>query len=87
MNRVTGRLPYWGIAWYRKHFRLPAPAAGRRISLELDGAMAYAAVWCNDQFGGGYRNVWLVKTAPIHVEEPRPLEPELGLICRYDFAF
>jgi beta-galactosidase len=106
----TGRLPYWGIAWYRKHFTLPASDTGRRVSLEIDGAMAYAAVWCNGQFVGGwpygyssfsldltpflrpglenvlairldnppassrwypgggiYRNVWLVKTAPIHV--------------------
>ncbi len=106
----TGKLPWMGIGWYRKTFQLPAADAGRQISLEIDGAMAYAMVWCNGQFVGGwpygyssfrfdltpylkpgaenvlvvrldnpdkssrwypgggiYRNVWLVKTAPVHV--------------------
>ena len=106
----TGKLPWAGIGWYRKTFSLSAADAGRQISLEIDGAMAYAMVWCNGQFVGGwpygyssfrldltpylnpgadnvlavrldnpdtssrwypgggiYRNVWLVKTAPVHV--------------------
>ena len=106
----TGKLPYAGVAWYRKRFTLPATDEGKRISLEIDGAMSHAMVWCNGQFVGGwpygyssfrfdltpylkpgtenvvairldnpdqssrwypgagiYRNVWLVKTAPVHV--------------------
>jgi beta-galactosidase len=106
----TGKLPWWGVGWYRKHFKIPATDKGRRLSLEVDGAMAYATVWLNGKFIGGwpygytsfeldltpyiefgaenvlairldnppdssrwypgggiYRNVWLVKTAPIHV--------------------
>ena len=105
----TGKLPWWGVAWYRKHFEMPPGDAGKRVFLDLDGAMAYAAVWLNGQFVGGwpygyasweleltpllkpgqnvlairldnppdssrwypgggiYRNVWLVKTAPVHV--------------------
>jgi len=106
----TGKLPWFGVGWYRKKFALPATDAGRQLGLELDGAMAYAMVWCNGQFVGGwpygysswrvdltpyvkpgadnvvairldnpressrwypgggiYRNVWLVKTAPVHV--------------------
>jgi beta-galactosidase len=106
----TGKLPWWGVAWYRKHFTLPAADAGKQIYLDIDGAMARAAVWLNGQFVGGwaygyaswrvdltpylkagaenvlsirldnppnssrwypgggiYRNVWLVKTAPVHV--------------------
>jgi beta-galactosidase len=106
----TGKLPWWGVAWYRKHFTLPASDTGRRITLEIDGAMSYSLVWCNGRFVGGwpygyssyqldltpyvkpgaenvlairldnppessrwypgggiYRNVWLVKTAPVHV--------------------
>jgi beta-galactosidase len=50
----TGKLPWWGIAWYRKHFVLPATDAGRRITLELDGAMANSLVWLNGQFVGGW---------------------------------
>lgn len=106
----TGKLEWWGVGWYRKHFQLPAAPAGTRFYLEVDGAMSYASVWLNGQFVGGwpygysswqvdltsylkpgaenviairlenpahssrwypggglYRNVWLVKTAPIHI--------------------
>jgi beta-galactosidase len=108
----TGKLPWWGVAWYRKHFRSPADDAGRRVYLDVDGAMAYASVWLNGEFVGGwpygyaswrvdltshlkpgadnvlairvdnprdssrwypgggiYRNVWLVKTSPVHVAQ------------------
>ena len=50
----TGKLPWWGVAWYRKHFTLPESDAGREIYLEVDGAMAYATVWVNGQFVGGW---------------------------------
>jgi beta-galactosidase len=106
----TGKLPWWGVAWYRKHFDLPAGDAGRRIFLDIDGAMSHATVYINGHDVGGwpygyaswrvdltpyvkpgganvvairldnppessrwypgggiYRNVWLVKTAPVHV--------------------
>ena len=106
----TGKLPWWGVGWYRKHFRVSATDSGSRIYLDVDGAMAYAMVWLNGHFVGGwpygysswrmdltpyirfgvenviairldnppvssrwypgggiYRNVWLVKTSPIHV--------------------
>ncbi|MES2438634.1 MAG: beta-galactosidase GalB [Verrucomicrobiota bacterium] len=107
----TAKLPWFGIAWYRKTFDLPTADQGRRIWLEIDGAMSYSAVWCNGKLVGGwpygyasyrldltpyltpgsrntlairldnieessrwypgagiYRNVWLVKTSPVHVE-------------------
>src|ERR1019366_1225569 len=51
---ATGRLPWAGIAWYRKHFTLAPDDAARRIYLDLDGAMSYATVWCNGQFAGGW---------------------------------
>jgi len=108
----TGKLPYWGIRWYRKSFDVPESDAGKQIYLDIDGAMSYASVWCNGEFAGGwpygyasfridltpyikagqknqlairlenpdeasrwypgsgiYRNVWLVKTSPVHVEQ------------------
>ena len=107
---ATGKLRYRGPAWYRKHFLLEPGDEGRRILLQIDGAMSYAAVWLNGRFVGGwpygytsfqldltpfvwigadnvlairlntppdasrwypgaglYRNVWLLKTSPIHV--------------------
>jgi beta-galactosidase len=106
----TAKLPWSGIAWYRKHLDIPASDAGKKIYLDVDGAMAYATVWLNGKFVGGwpygyaswrvdltpylkfggenivairldnppnssrwypgggiYRNVWLVKNAPVHV--------------------
>jgi beta-galactosidase len=108
----TGKLPWWGVGWYRKHFTLPQADAGRRVYLDIDGAMSHAAVWVNGHYVGGwpygyaswrvdltpyakpgsdnvvairldnppkssrwypgggiYRNVWLVKTAPVHVAQ------------------
>ncbi len=50
----TGRLPWSGVAWYRKHFDVPAADAGRRLYLSVDGAMAYANVWLNGQYVGGW---------------------------------
>ena len=106
----TGKLPWFGVAWYRKHFDVPAGDAGKQLYFDVDGAMAYATVWINGhcvggwpygyaswrvdltpfvKFGGAntlairldnpkdssrwypgggiYRNVWLTKTAPVHV--------------------
>jgi beta-galactosidase len=106
----TGKLPWSGVAWYRKTLDIPESDKGKKIYLDVDGAMAYATVWLNGRFVGGwpygyaswrvdltpfvdfgvenviairldnppdssrwypgggiYRNVWLVKTAPVHV--------------------
>ncbi|NIK10448.1 beta-galactosidase [Xanthomonas arboricola] len=105
-----GRLPSWGVGWYRKTLDIPASDRGRTLFLDLDGAMAYATVWLNGKLVGGwpygysswrvdlspyvvfgasnqlairldnppdsarwypggglYRNVWLTRTAPLHV--------------------
>jgi hypothetical protein len=50
----TGKLPWWGVGWYRKHFFVSAQDSRKRISLDVDGAMAYAMVWLNGQFVGGW---------------------------------
>ncbi len=106
----TGKLPWWGVGWYRKRFTLPATDKNKQLYLDIDGAMSYASVWLNGRLVGGwpygyssfrldltpymrpgaenvlairldnpndssrwypgggiYRNVWLVKTAPLHV--------------------
>jgi len=106
----TGKLPWWGVAWYRKRFAVPIEDRGRRLYLDVDGAMSHSTAWLNGEplggwpygyasfrldltpairagadnvlairldnppdssrwypGGGLYRNVWLVKTSPIHV--------------------
>ena len=50
----TGKLPYWGVGWYRKHFDLPKTDEGKRIFLNIDGAMSYSMVWINGHFVGGW---------------------------------
>ena len=49
-----GRLPNHGVAWYRRTLDIPASDAGRRLFLDIDGAMSYAMVWCNGQLVGGW---------------------------------
>ncbi|SDF73697.1 MULTISPECIES: DUF4982 domain-containing protein [unclassified Duganella] len=36
-----------GIAWYRKHFKLPASARGKKVFLEFEGARQAAEVFVN----------------------------------------
>lgn len=48
----TGKLPWKGIGWYRKHFTLPAGDQGRQVFVDFDGAMAYARIWCNGEYVG-----------------------------------
>lgn len=50
----TGKLPWKGIGWYRKHFKIPADDKGRQVFVDFDGAMAYAKIWCN----GNYVGTW-----------------------------
>jgi beta-galactosidase len=64
----TGKLPWWGVAWYRKHLDVSAADAGRKIFLEVDGAMSYASVWVNGQCAGGWPYgyaSWQVELTPF----------------------
>jgi beta-galactosidase len=50
----TGKLPWWGIGWYRKYFSIPEADRGKRIYLDIDGAMSYSMVWLNGHLVGGW---------------------------------
>ena len=54
LDNGTGKLPWKGIGWYRKHFTIPAGDQGRRLFVDFDGAMARAEVWLN----GNYLGTW-----------------------------
>jgi beta-galactosidase len=49
-----GRLPSPGVGWYRKQLDIPTSDAGKKIFLDVDGAMSYAAVWLNGKLVGGW---------------------------------
>ena len=51
---ARGRLPFYGVAWYRKTLDIPSSDAGRSVFLDVDGAMSYAAVWVNGELAGGW---------------------------------
>ena len=50
----TGKLPWAGVGWYRKTFDVAAADGGKRVMLEMDGAMSNAKVWCNGKTVGGW---------------------------------
>ncbi len=51
-----------GVAWYRKHFTLPAEDLGRCLVLEFDGVFRNCTVWLNGHRLGnhpsGYTSFW-----------------------------
>ena len=49
-----GRLPSNGVGWYRKKIDIPTSDQGKSIFLDVEGAMSYARVWLNGNFGGGW---------------------------------
>jgi len=52
LENNTGLLPWKGIGWYRKHFSLDDSDRGKRIYIDIDGAMANAKVWLNGKYVG-----------------------------------
>lgn len=52
LDGATGKLPWKGIGWYRKHFVVPATDAGKQIFVDFDGAMANAKIWLNGKYVG-----------------------------------
>jgi len=50
------RRAYSGIAWYRKHFKLPADAKSGKVFLEFEGLKQAGRFWVNGKFAGQYEN-------------------------------
>ena len=50
------RYAYAGIAWYRKHFKLPASAKDGKVFLEFEGLKQAGRFWVNGKFAGKYEN-------------------------------
>ena len=47
---------YMGPAWYRKHFKLPASAAGKKVFLEFEGIKQAGFFWVNGKSVGKFEN-------------------------------
>jgi beta-galactosidase len=47
---------YKGLAWYRKHFKLPAKLAGNKIFLEFEGMRQAGDIYLNGKQVGLYEN-------------------------------
>ena len=47
---------YQGIAWYRKHFRLPRKLSGKRLVLEFEGMRQAGDIFLNGKHIGLYEN-------------------------------
>jgi hypothetical protein len=45
-----------GVAWYRKHFRLPASSAGQKIFIEFEGIRQAGEVYLNGKFIGRHED-------------------------------
>ncbi len=56
ISRGGEKTLYMGPAWYRKHFKLPASAAGSRIVIEFEGMRQAAKFWVNGQPVGKYED-------------------------------
>jgi beta-galactosidase len=50
----SGKLPWWGVGWYRKHFKVQEEENSRQYYVDFDGAMSHAMVWLNGNFVGGW---------------------------------
>ena len=50
------RHAYAGIAWYRKHFKLPTNAKDGKVFLEFEGLKQAGRFWVNGKFASKYEN-------------------------------
>ncbi|HEY9114310.1 MAG TPA: glycoside hydrolase family 2 TIM barrel-domain containing protein, partial [Bacteroidales bacterium] len=68
----TGKLPWQGVAWYRKHFEMKPADDGKQIYFLFDGIMAFPEVYINGKLAGkwdyGYNSFYLNVTDLIKFE-------------------
>ncbi|KAF2123202.1 glycoside hydrolase superfamily [Lophiotrema nucula] len=49
-----GRLPTFGVGWYRRKLTVTSKDQAKQVYLDIDGAMSYAMVWLNGNLVGGW---------------------------------
>ncbi|MBN2514271.1 MAG: glycoside hydrolase family 2 protein [Sedimentisphaerales bacterium] len=62
----TGKLPWQGVGWYRKIFKLDTASHGKRVCFNFDGVMAFPRIYINGRLAGqwdyGYTPFWIDAT-------------------------
>ena len=72
-----------GIAWYRKHFKLPAEAAGKKVFLEFEGIRQAGEFYLNGEFIGRSENGVMAFGFDI-TDKLKPAPAENVLAARID---
>jgi beta-galactosidase len=62
---ASGCRNYQGIAWYRKHFRLPKECAGRDVTLHFEAIMGKQTIYVNGQKVKEHEGAYLPITIPF----------------------
>ena len=62
---ASGCRNYQGIAWYRKHFRLPKECAGRDVTLHFEAIMGKQTIYVNGQKVKEHEGGYLPITVPL----------------------
>ena len=62
---ASGCRNYQGIAWYRKHFKLPAECEGRDVTLHFEAIMGKQTIYVNGQKVKEHEGGYLPITIPL----------------------
>ena len=77
---ASGCRNYQGIAWYRKHFKLPKECAGRDVTLHFEAIMGKQTIYVNGQKVKEHEGGYLPITIPLPstVGNASPLSATVG---------
>ena len=68
-NGYAGKLPWKGVGWYRKTFKLNGLDSSQRVYFDFDGVMAFPKVYINGELAGqwdyGYMSFRVDATAHV----------------------
>jgi beta-galactosidase len=77
-----------GVAWYRKHFRLPAGTAGQKVFIEFEGVRQLGEFYLNGQPLGRHENgVMAVGFDLTHYLRPAPQDNVLAVRTDNDWDY
>jgi beta-galactosidase len=77
-----------GIAWYRKHFKLPGDAAGKKVFLEFEGIRQAGEFYLNGKWIGRHENgVMAVGFDVTDSIRPAPKENVIAVRTDNDWAY